>query len=210
MVPRMSASAKPYIGRTGSEFARAGLLLAALAAAGAAVVNVVRAVASSGATLAVTLAEGTRTPSLEGLPAGTSVDLLAETVELSVDTLPLGLRLLATAGPVLLLLSVAAGAWCLAGLVRSVRAGQPFDRRNPARLIGVALAVLAGGVFAPVVRDLVGIAVLDSTGLVGPGSPFAVAAALSFAPILGAVLLLVVAEAFRRGAALSDEVEGMV
>ena len=122
----MSASAKPYIGRTGAEFASAGLLLAALAAA----------------------------------------------------TLPLGLRLLATAGPVLLLLSVAAGAWCLAGLVRSVRAGQPFDRRNPARLVGVALAVLAGGVLAPVVRDLAGIAVLDSTGLVGPGSPFAVAATL--------------------------------
>ena len=210
MLATMSAPAKPYIGRTGSEFTRAGLLLAAVVAATVAVVDLVRAVASPGATLAVTLAEGTRTPSLDGLPAGTSVDLLAETVELSVDTLPLGLRLFAAAGPALLLLSVAAGAWCLAGLVHSVRDGRPFDRRNPARLAGAAVAVLAGGLLAPVVRDLAGIAVLEHTDLVGPGSPFAVAASLSFAPVLGAVLLLTVAEAFRRGAALSDEVEGMV
>jgi hypothetical protein len=61
-----------------------------------------------------------------------------------------------------------------------------------------------------VLRDVAGTAVLEATGLAEPGSPFVIAATFSFLPIMLAVLVLTVAEAFRRGAALTHEVDGLV
>ena len=201
---------RPLVGRSGSEFTHIGLRLAAVAAAATAVIELIRAVWAAGGSLAVTLAEGLQPPARGDLPAGTSVTVVAETVDLSVEALPLGLRLLTAAEPVLLMASIAVGAWCMAGIVRSVGAGQPFDRRNPARLVGVAFAVVTGGLLAPLVGDAATVAVLDATGLTDAGSPFAITATVSFAPILLTVLVLTVAEAFRRGAALVDEVDGLV
>ena len=110
----------------------------------------------------------------------------------------------------LIALGLAAGAWLLAGVVRSVGRGRPFDRRNPGRLVGLAVAVLVGGLLAPLLSDVASTAVLEATDLVESGSPFVVAATFSFLPIMPSVLVLTVAEAFRRGGALEDEVEGMV
>ena len=206
----MSAPAKPYIGRTGSDFAAAGLQIASATAAVIGMLTSARAFWARGAVLPVTVAEDVRPAALDRLPDGLRVTAVSETAELGVDVLPLGLRLLAAGGPAVFLLSVAAGAWLLAGVVRSVGRGQPFDRRNPRRLGGLAVAILVGGLLAPILRDTASIAVLEFTGLAERGSPFAIAASISFLPVLLAVLVLTVAEAFRRGAALSDEVEGMV
>ena len=206
----MSAPAKPYIGRPGSEFTATGLLLAAATAAVVGGLTLARSLWTAGAVLPVTLADGVRPAALDRLPEGISATRVSETVELSVDALPLGLRLLAAAGPTVFLLSVAAGAWLLAGVVRSVGRGRPFDRRNPGRLVGLGVAILVGGLLAPLLRDLASTAVLEVTDLVEPGSPFVIAATFSFLPIMLTVLVLTVAEAFRRGGALEDEVEGMV
>lgn len=206
----MSAPTKPYIGRSGSEFAATGLLLAAVTAAVMGLFTLARSLWAEGAALPVTLAEGVRPAVLDRLPAGIAATPVSETVELTVDALPLGLRLLAAAGPAVFLLSVAAGAWLLAGIVRSVGRGRPFDRRNPGRLVGLAAAILVGGLLAPVLRDLASTAVLEATDLVDTGSPFVIAASISFLPVMLAVLVLTVAEAFRRGGALEREVEGMV
>ncbi len=210
MVCAMSAPAKPYIGRSGSEFAATGLLLAAATAGAVGLLTVARALWTDGAALPVTLAEDVRPAALDRLPEGISATRVSETVELVVDALPLGLRLLAAAGPAVFLLSVGVGAWLLAGVIRSVGRGRPFDRRNPGRLVGLAVAVLVGGLLAPLLRDVASTAVLEATGLVEPGSPFVVAATFSFLPVMLTVLVLTVAEAFRRGGALEDEVEGMV
>lgn len=206
----MSALAKPYIGRSGSDFAATGLALAAATAAAAGLLTLARTLWTEGAALPVTLAEDVRPAALEQLPEGISATRVSETVELTVDVLPLGLRLLAAGGPVVFLLSVAAGAWLLAGVVRSVGRGRPFDRRNPGRLVGLGVVILVGGLLAPLLRDVASTVVLEATDLVEPGSPFVIAATFSFLPIMLAVLVLTVAEAFRRGGALEDEVEGMV
>ena len=106
--------------------------------------------------------------------------------------LPASLRLLTEASAVVAALSVADGAWWLGGVLRSVADGRPFERRNPGRLVGVTGAVLTCVVLAPIVDDLAGVAVLDHLDLVP------------------ALLVLAVAEAFRRGAALTDDVDGLV
>ncbi len=97
-------------GRSNSEFASVGLLLTAVSAGATGLVGLVRAAWAQGGSVPVTLAEGFRPWPVDDLPAHTSVTTLAETVEISVDALPLGLRLLATGEPAVLLLAVAAGA----------------------------------------------------------------------------------------------------
>lgn len=210
VVPAMSAPTKPYIGRSGSEFAATGLLLAAATAGAMGLLTLARTVWTEGAALSVTLSEDMRPAALDRLPEGIAATRISETVELVVDALPHGLRLLAAAGPAVFLLSVAAGAWLLSGVVRSIGRGRPVDRRDPGRLVGLGVAVLVGGLLAPMLRDAASIAVLESTGLAEPGSPFAIAASISFLPIMLTVLVLTVAEALRRGGALEAEVAGMV
>ena len=204
---RREHSWTPCIGRSGSEVAATGLLLAAATAAAVGVLTLVRTLWTAGAALPVTLAENARPAALDRLPEGITTTRVHETVELVVDSLPVGLRLLAAAGPALLLLSVAVGAWLLAGVVRSVGRGRPFDRRNPRQLAGLAVAIVVGGLVSPILRDVASTAVLEAENLVEFGSPFVIAGTISFLPVMLAVLLLTVAEAFRRGGALEDEVE---
>ena len=209
MVLRMTTS-RPLIGRSGTGLAAGGLLLASAAAGAVALLTLVRAAWAQGATLPVTIADDVRPAAFDRLPEGFSVGPFSQTVELTVDSLPAGLRLLAAAGPAVFLLSVAAGAWLLAGVLRSVGRGHPFDRRNPRRLVGLGTAVLIGGLLAPILRDVASTAVLETTGLVERGSPFVIAATISFLPIVLAVVALTAAEAFRRGGALQHDVDGLV
>ncbi len=62
-----------------------------------------------------------------------------------------------------------------------------------------------GGLLAPALGDVAAIAVLEQSGLAVSGWPFPIAATFSFVPVMLTVLVLTVAEAFRRGAALTDE-----
>ena len=84
----------------------------------------------------------------------------------------------------------------------------------PARccgLLGLTCAVVVGGVLAPILDDLAGFTVLDRLGLVDSDSPFVLTIAhVNFAAQLLALVVLGAAEAFRRGAALADDVEGLI
>jgi hypothetical protein len=212
----MTSSAKPLIGRGGMNAVT--WLLMALA-----VVSVVLAVAiplqqltETGAAVPVTLtgeAAGRVDEALPipRVPEGATVTYSAEEYELSAAQLPAELRLLSQAATSLLFLSVAGGAWCLALVLRSIRAGQPFDRRNPGRLTGLAVAIVGGGLLAPIVGNVAANAVLGHLDLLGPDSPFVmVIADLKFNPLLFAAIVMAFAEAFRRGGALDDDVEGLV
>ena len=66
----------------------------------------------------MTIADDVRPAVFDRLPEGFSVTTVSRTVELTVDTLPGGLRLLAAGGPAVFLLSVAVGGWLLAGVLR--------------------------------------------------------------------------------------------
>ncbi len=93
-------------------------------------------------------------------------------------------------------------------LMRGVAAGDAFDPRNVARLRGLALLLALG---APVVwfaRVTCDLALLSGADL-GAGGP-GVLVELPWLPMLVGMVLALIAEAFRAGTRLRDDVEGLV
>jgi Protein of unknown function (DUF2975) len=214
MVHAMASRVKPYISRSGMGAVTWLLLAVAVLAVLVAVAAPLRQLTEAGATVPVTLADpdSLRITTPAALPAGARlVGAEDGVVRLQVAALPVGLRLLAAASTSLLLLAIAIGSACLALVLRSIRAGEPFDRRNPSRLRVVAGALVLGSLGASVADTLAGDAVLSHLGLHPGDSPFTlVVLDLPLNPLLGAALLLAAAEAFRRGGALTAEVDGLV
>lgn len=108
-------------------------------------------------------------------------------------------------------LSLGAGALLLRRLLLSIAEGEPFRRGNAARIAGIAALTLGGSIGAAVTPGLAGGLVLERLGLDGADSPVA-ATTFSFpqTPLLAALLLLTLAEAFRRGTELAQDVDGLV
>jgi hypothetical protein len=212
MVPSMTTTDRPLLGRRGSSFATWCLRAVAVGAVLVAIVLPLHRLAMPGGSVPVSLAaEVARTLDVPGLPDGVTASVADDSVHLDVPQVPTGLRLLTEASGVVTALAVGAGAWWLAGVLRTVAAGRPFDRRNSARLRGVAAAVLVGGAVTPALADLAGFAVLEHLDLVGPDSPFVLTLLhVNFLPLLLTLVVLAAAEAFRRGAALADDVDGLV
>ena len=209
----MTAPAKPYLGRTGTSLAAAALVLVAGAASVAAVVLPINQLTQPGGSVVVTPADppDARSLGLAGLPDGVSVSPPSPDAVLTAFDLPAGLRALTELPASLSLLGLAAGAWLLARVLATISDARPFDRRNPRRLAGVAAAVLLAGLVGPLVERPVAAAVLSHLGLDGPGSPLTlVLLEVPLTPVGLALVALAAAEAFRRGGALEDEVEGMV
>ncbi|MEP7036576.1 MAG: DUF2975 domain-containing protein [Actinomycetota bacterium] len=107
-------------------------------------------------------------------------------------------------------LCVGLGAVWLSRVLTSIAEGRPFQPGNAARIAGmgalVALATLANDIL-PVIG---GHLVLQRLGLIGPSSPIYVEVVPSLGLLLMVPFLLVLAEAFRRGAELANELEGLV
>jgi hypothetical protein len=209
----MSAPATPYLGRTGTSLAAAVLVLVAGAATVAAVVLPVNQLTQPGGSVVVTPADRPDDGALglTGLPEGVSVAPSSPDALLTAFELPAGLRALTELPAALSLLGLALGAWLLARVLSTIADGRPFDRRNPRRLAGVAAAVLLAGLLAPLAERPVAAAVLGHLGLDGPGSPLTlVLLEVPLTPVGLALVALAAAEAFRRGGALEDELEGMV
>jgi hypothetical protein len=102
------------------------------------------------------------------------------------------------------------GALVVRRLVLSIGRGQPFQRGNPARVTQVAGLIVAATVAAGVFPYLAAHRVLGRLGLSGPASPLYAHLAIAGAPLLVALFLLVLAQAFRRGAELAQDTEGLV
>ena len=107
-------------------------------------------------------------------------------------------------------LSVGLGALWRRRVLASIAEGRPFQPGNAARIAGmgalVALATLANDIL-PVIG---GHLVLQRLGLIGPSSPIYAEVVPSLGLLLVVPFLLVLAEAFRRGAELAKELEGLV
>jgi amino acid transporter len=207
----MRMMTKPVLGTRSAGVYAILLVLIAAGTALAAVALLVLSVTRDAAEVTVHLTDAVRLDLDERLDLPGGAVLLGNLVPvgLHVPDLPLGLRLLVGLGAALFLLSVSAGALALAQVLRTVRVGRPFARHNATALV-VAVALLVGGVVAPVVSDAAALAALDHLGLAGDESPFGTLSSFSLAPVLVAVLLLGIAEAFRRGAAMADDVAGLV
>jgi len=119
-------------------------------------------------------------------------------------------QLLSRGGLVVVGLCMAVGAIWLRHVLVSIAEGRPFLPGNAARIAGigglVALASLSNDIIPVFGSHLV----LQRLGLSGTASPVFAEVALSPGPLLAVPFLLVLAEAFRRGAELAREVEGLV
>lgn len=121
-------------------------------------------------------------------------------------------QLLLLGAPMVLGAAVVTGAaYSLYQVVRSLRTGVPFHRRNATRLIRAALIVLFGGAVIGLVDMLSTMALgMDGQELMGPGSPIVASGSFPLTFIGIGLLLLCLAEFFRRGTELHDDVEGLV
>jgi hypothetical protein len=120
-------------------------------------------------------------------------------------------QLLSRGDSAILGLSVGGGALLLRRLLLSIAEGEPFRQGNAARIAGIAALTLGGSIGAAVTPGLAGGLVLGRIGLDSADSPV-VATPFSFpqTPLLVALLLLALAEAFRRGTELAQDVDGLV
>jgi hypothetical protein len=200
-------------GSTGTSLVPAVLLAVAVVALVLAVALPIHQLTQPGGAVPVTPAELTGAGNLEvaGLPEDVVVVDATQEARLTASELPAGLRVLTELPDALALLSVAVGAWLLGRVLSAVHGGHPFDRRNPGRLAGLAAAVLVGGLVVPLTEGVVTSTVLAHLDLLGPESAFlSFETTLSFVPVGVALALTAAAEAFRRGRALEDELEGTV
>ncbi|WP_407341731.1 DUF2975 domain-containing protein [Pengzhenrongella phosphoraccumulans] len=107
-------------------------------------------------------------------------------------------------------LGIGACALLLVPVVNAVAAGDPFRRSNAARIGWTGAIVGVVGMVAPMLPSFAAITVMTSFDAADGTNPFAVVFGASLAPIGIAALILVVAEAFRRGTQLSADTAGLV
>jgi hypothetical protein len=156
------------------------------------------------------LPEDSRLEPAASTAAGISSGPGSVPVSLLVPELPVGLRLLTglptlTAGALGL-----AAAVLLRLLLLDVAMGRPFAVRNPARFRGLAVLTIAYAVAPGLFASLATVAVLHR---IDPAShtPLGVTILdLPLLPFLLAGALMVMAEVFRHGRALTDDVDGLV
>ncbi|NEK86767.1 DUF2975 domain-containing protein [Blastococcus saxobsidens] len=206
-------TSRPFLGRTGTNLGAAVLFVVAGVAALVAVVQPINQLTQPGGSVVVTPSDltGDRAFDLPGLPEGVVLTAADPDALLTAFELPAGLRALTELPASLGAIAVAVGAWLLARTLWAIHDGHPFDRRNPGRLAGLAAAVVLGGLVVPLAEGLVATAVLEHLDLAGPDSPLVLlSTSLPLTPIGLAFALLAAAEAFRRGRALEDEIEGTV
>ena len=120
-------------------------------------------------------------------------------------------QLLSRGDSAILGLSVGAGALLVRRLLLSIAEGEPFRQGNAARIAGIAALTAGGSIGAALTPGLAGGLVLERLGLDGAESPV-VATEFSYpmSALLVALLLLAVAEAFRKGTELAQDVDGLV
>jgi hypothetical protein len=164
--------------------------------------------------LTVQGAEARRIPlSVADLPERAEVSALntGDQVELAAWDSTVVEQLLSRGDAAVFGLAVGVGAWLLRPVLTSLAAGRPFGSRNAPRLAGLALVVVIAGGIGPLLPQVGSLVVLDRLDLVGPDSPFVMGVTFSFTPaLLSGLLVLLLAEAFRQGERISEDVEGLV
>lgn len=103
-------------------------------------------------------------------------------------------------------LLIGTGAWLILRLARTLRAGDPFTPANARRLTLLALVVGIGSTASQMLHIASTLAVLD----IAPGGPYVAGGVISFLPLLLMLALAALAEVFRRGARMAQDVEGLV
>jgi hypothetical protein len=146
-----------------------------------------------------------------GAPDGTYVDAPFDRVTLNAWDATVPERLFSHLDEGASGLCVGLGALLLYQLLLSVAEGRPFDPRNPRRIAAMAGLLLVSGFSAQLLPKLGARLLLERLTLAGPGSPLTtVGGPFDLGFLIGAMILLALAEAFRRGSLLARDVEGLV
>jgi hypothetical protein len=144
---------------------------------------------------------------VDALPDSVRVWAPASSLQMTAWGSTVAEQALARAPQLLAGVGVALAAWLLVPVLGSISGGRPFRQGSGARVAGVALVVLVAGWLGPM---LAGLATLQVVARLGLEEPVTWGMTFSLAPLLVAGLVLVVAEAFRRGEQISRDVEGLV
>lgn len=119
-----------------------------------------------------------------------------------------GQRLLDLAPGVLGAALVVLACWCIVLLLRTVAAGDPFDPVNVTRLRVVAAVLLLGVPVVGVLQDAADGVLLADLDLGALELPFAFE--IPWVPLLAGLVVAMLAEAFKAGSRLRDDVDGLV
>ena len=186
---------------------RWGLLaLLALVAVGTAAGQILAPVVGwvRGTALTVPYVSAIDVPALDG----TGVAYGEGRYDVSVPDPTAAQRLLDLVPGLLLAAVVVTGCWLVVRIMRGIADGDPFRRRNVTRLRGLALLIAIGLPTVWFTRLPVDLALLGSLDL-GGGGPAAIVE-VPWAPVVVGTAVALVAEAFRTGAGLHDDLEGLV
>lgn len=145
-----------------------------------------------------------------GLGTGSWLQAGAGPVTLHADGGTVAEWLASRGGGAVVGVCIGLGALLLYRLLLSIAGGQPFQRGNAARIAGMAGLVVVATVSAGVLPYVAARLALDRLGLGGHSSPVAAHLTISAVPLLLALFLLALAEAFRRGLELAKDTEGLV
>ncbi len=146
-----------------------------------------------------------------GLPPAAYVSADSGNLDLTAWDSTMPEQALARADTLLLGLATAFAAYLLIPLLRSVQEGHPFDDGNARRIAGLTVALLVAGWLGPFLTRVGSVLVIDRLGFGGVGGRLDPGTTPELGPLLlAAVLLAVLAEAFRRGEQISADVDGLV
>jgi hypothetical protein len=145
-------------------------------------------------------------------PVSSSLEAPTQWITLRAADSTLTEQLLSQAHLLVFGVCAALAALLLGRLLLSITAGAPFEPANARRLGGIGTLLFLGGLALSYLPALAAHAVLNRIGLGGPGDPLG-ASAHQLQSMLGVLALWVfgaLSYAFRRGAELARETEGLV
>jgi hypothetical protein len=201
---------RPLLGPRTSRTLALALVAGAVLALGGAVFVLGQALGTGSVTAAAALSTRARLALDESLalPDGLGLGGWVD-VDLNTDGLPLGVRLLVVLGRALPWVCAALAALALARVAWTLSSADPFRPGHARLLAAVAALWVVGSYLAPWVVHVASGQVLGAAG-----APAGLVAAESSGSLVvtwvGLLLLLAVAEVFRRGARQAHDVAGLV
>ncbi|SDH11903.1 DUF2975 domain-containing protein [Klenkia brasiliensis] len=202
---------RPLLGPRTSRTLSLALVGGAVLAVAGTVHLVGQTVATGSVTASAALSDRVRLQLDESLALPDGLGLAGYRIPVSVNTddLPLGVRLLVVLGTVLPWVCAALAALALARVSWSLGSADPFRPGNARALASVAALWVVGSYLAPWVVHLASVRVLAAAGAPAGLDPADSTASL-VVTWFGLLLVLAVAEVFRRGARQAHDVAGLV
>ena len=209
--PVTTSLTRPLLGRRGARTVAVALGGTGVLALAAAAALVVQTLATGSVTAAAVLTEQSRLRLDEDLDLPPALGLSGDHVAVGITTdgLPAGTGLVVALGTALPWLCAGLAALALARVAWGLHRSAPFRPAHARLLVAVAVLWVVGSYGAPWVVHLASVQVLAHAGAPAALQPADDSGSLLLT-WLGLVVLLAMAEVFRRGARQARDVDGLV